>query len=312
MFFLFSKSYFCVKKVYMDALLDAFYQFLLLERGFSQNTVVAYSSDLKKFQLYLKKKGIESIQAITPEDIEDFLYILAEQGLSARSRARVLAAIKTFFRFLVYDGKLNKNPASLIESPRFGKKLPQVLSLEEVERLLAAPDINTPKGMRDKAMLELLYATGVRVSELVKIKINQLNLEAGYILVVGKGGKERLVPIGRKAQNALKFYLQKGRPHFLKNKTSPYLFLGYKGQPLTRQGFWEIIKYYALAVGIAKPISPHTLRHSFATHLLQRGADLRSIQTMLGHTSVITTQIYTHITKEYLKKSYAQYHPRAK
>ncbi len=296
----------------MDALLDVFYQFLLLERGLSRNTVAAYASDLMKFQAYLKKKGIKDIQVVTTEDIENFLYTLAQQGLSARSRARALTAVKTFFRFLIYNGRLDKNPASLVEAPRFGQKLPQVLSLEEVERLLTAPDISTPKGLRDKAMLELLYATGVRVSELVQLRLNQVNLEVGYVLIVGKGGKERFVPIGRKAQEALEIYLQKGRPHLLKNKTSPYLFLGYKGQPLTRQGFWEIIKRYALAAGIAKPISPHTLRHSFATHLLQRGADLRSVQTMLGHASVITTQIYTHITKEHLKKSYVKFHPRAK
>ncbi len=296
----------------MDALLDAFYQFLLLERGLSRNTVAAYASDLMKFQLYLKGKGIKDVQVVTTKDIENFLYTLAQQGLSARSRARALTAVKTFFRFLIYNGRLDKNPASLVEAPRFGQKLPQVLSLEEVERLLTAPDISTPKGLRDKAMLELLYATGVRVSELVQLRLNQVNLEVGYVLIVGKGEKERFVPIGRKAQEALEIYLQKGRPHLLKNKTSPYLFLGYKGQPLTRQGFWEIIKRYALAAGIAKPISPHTLRHSFATHLLQRGADLRSVQTMLGHASVITTQIYTHITKEHLKKSYVKFHPRAK
>ncbi len=296
----------------ISQLLDNFYQFLLLERGLSQNTVEAYSIDLVKFYNFLRKTKIQDIKEITPKHIEDFLYELAINGLSPRSRARVLTSIKTFFRFLIYSGKLDKNPASLIEAPRFPKKLPQVLNLTEVERLLKTPDTSNPKGLRDKAMLELLYATGLRVSELVKIKLNQINLEAGYVLIMGKGSKERLIPISRHAQEAIEDYLKKGRPYLLGQKHSPYVFLGYKGKPLTRQGFWEIIKRYALKAGINKSISPHTLRHSFATHLLERGADLRSVQTMLGHASVITTQIYTHITREFLKRNYEKFHPRAK
>ncbi|MDL1965096.1 MAG: site-specific tyrosine recombinase XerD [Candidatus Desulfofervidus auxilii] len=292
-------------------IIDEFYQFLILERGLSQNTVVAYASDLNKFQDYLRQKGIEDFTKVQTREIEGFIHWLTQKKLSPRSRARVLATIKTFFRFLILSQRLETSPAVLIETPRFPKKLPQVLSLEEVERLLEQPDTTHPRGLRDKAMLELLYATGLRVSELVRLKLNQLNLEVGYISVVGKGAKERLVPVGRQAQQALTQYLKHGRSALLKTP-SPYLFIGYRGRPLTRQGFWEIIKKYAIKSGINKPISPHTLRHSFATHILERGADLRSVQTMLGHSSITTTQIYTHVTETRIKELYVRFHPRAK
>ena len=294
-----------------DEIVDEFYQFLTLERGLSQHTIAAYASDLNKFQDYLYQKGIKHFTEVQTEEIEGFMYWLTLKRLSPRSRARILATIKTFFRFLVLTQRLESSPAVLIETPRFAKKLPQVLSLEEVERLLEQPDISQPKGLRDKAMLELLYATGLRVSELVLLKLNQINLEVGYVSVMGKGAKERLIPMGRKAQQVLTQYLKHGRSNLLK-KPSPYLFIGYRGRPLTRQGFWEIIKRYVLKSGINKHISPHTLRHSFATHILERGADLRSVQTMLGHSSITTTQIYTHVTEKRLKEFYVRYHPRAK
>lgn len=294
-----------------DEIVDEFYQFLTLERGLSQHTIAAYASDLNKFQDYLYQKGIKDFREVQTEEIEGFMYWLTLKRLSPRSRARILATIKTFFRFLVLTQRLESSPAVLIETPRFAKKLPQVLSLEEVERLLEQPDISQPKGLRDKAMLELLYATGLRVSELVLLKLNQINLEVGYVSVMGKGAKERLIPMGRKAQQVLTQYLKHGRSNLLK-KPSPYLFIGYRGRPLTRQGFWEIIKRYVLKSGINKHISPHTLRHSFATHILERGADLRSVQTMLGHSSITTTQIYTHVTEKRLKEFYVRYHPRAK
>jgi len=293
-------------------LIDEFYHFLLLERGLSQHTITAYAADLNKFLCFLEEKKIKSMLDVQPKDVDSFMYWLDENGLSPRSRARTLAAIKTFYRFLVFTKRLSTNPAILTTSPRFAKKLPQVLSLEEVERLLKQPDLTTPKGLRDKAMLELLYATGLRVSELVKLELNQLNLETGYLIVRGKGAKERLIPIGKTAIGALNVYLQRGRPLLLHSPLNPYLFIGYKGKPLTRQGFWEIIKRYILKAGIKKSISPHTLRHSFATHLLERGADLRSVQVMLGHASITTTEIYTHITKTHLKEIYVRYHPRAK
>jgi len=292
-------------------IIDEFYQFLILERGLSQNTVVAYASDLNKFQDYLRQKGIEDFTKVQTREIEGFIHWLTQKKLSPRSRARVLATIKTFFRFLILSQRLETSPAVLIETPRFPKKLPQVLSLEEVERLLEQPDTTHPRGLRDKAMLELLYATGLRVSELVRLKLNQLNLEVGYISVIGKGAKERFVPVGRQAQQALTQYLKHGRFALLKTPSS-YLFIGYRGRPLTRQGFWEIIKKYAIKSGINKPISPHTLRHSFATHILERGADLRSVQTMLGHSSITTTQIYTHVTETRIKELYVRFHPRAK
>ena len=295
-----------------DHLLDEFYQFLLLERGLSKLTLEAYAHDLQAFQDFLKEKGIERPKDVKVKDIEEFLDRLAENGLSARSRARILTTIRTFFKFLTYTRRLKENPLSLIESPKFEKKLPQTLTFDEVEALLSQPNSKTARGIRDTAILELLYATGMRVSELVHLKLNQLYLEEGYIQVVGKRGKERIIPIGSRAKEALDKYLHKVRPQLLKGKSSPYLFIGYKGRPLTRQGLWEIIKKYTRQAGIFKEISPHTLRHSFATHLLEGGADLRAVQTMLGHASITTTQIYTHVTKEHLREVYAKFHPRAK
>lgn len=295
-----------------DDLLDEFYQFLLLERGLSKLTLEAYAHDLQAFSDFLRDKNIKRPGEVEVEDVEEFLDRLAEDRLSARSRARVLTAIRTFFKFLIYTKRLKKSPLSLIESPKFEKRLPQTLTFNEVEMLLSQPDLKTTRGARDTAMLELLYATGMRVSELVRLKLNQVYLEDGYIQVIGKRGKERLVPIGNRAKERLREYLHQTRPQLLRKRASPYLFIGYKGHPLTRQGFWEIIKRYAKCAGILKAISPHTLRHSFATHLLEGGADLRAVQTMLGHASVSTTQIYTHVTQEHLRKAYVKFHPRAK
>lgn len=295
-----------------DVLLDEFYQFLLLERGLSRLTLEAYAHDLQAFSDFLKDKNIQRPKEVKVEDVEEFLERLREHDLSARSRARFLTAIRTFFRFLIYTKRLKKSPLSSVESPKFEKRLPQTLTFNEVEMLLSQPDLNTARGARDAAMLELLYATGMRVSELVLLKLSQIYLEEGYVQVIGKRGKERLVPIGNRAKEILSGYLHKTRPKLLKKKASPYLFIGYKGHPLTRQGFWEIIKRYAQYAGIVKVISPHTLRHSFATHLLEGGADLRAVQTMLGHAAITTTQIYTHVTKEHLRKVYAKFHPRAK
>ncbi len=295
-----------------DVLLDEFYQFLLLERGLSRLTLEAYAHDLQAFSDFLKDKNIKRPKEVKVEDVEEFLDRLTEHDLSARSRARVLTAIRTFFRFLIYTKRLKKSPLSSVESPKFEKRLPQTLTFNEVEMLLSQPDLNTARGARDTAMLELLYATGMRVSELVRLKLNQIYLEEGYVQVIGKRGKERLVPIGNRAKEILDKYLHRTRAQLLKRGASPYLFIGYKGHPLTRQGFWEIIKRYAKYAGIVKVISPHTLRHSFATHLLEGGADLRAVQTMLGHAAITTTQIYTHVTQEHLRKVYAKFHPRAK
>jgi integrase/recombinase XerD len=241
--------------------------------------------------------------------IRDYLGNLTHE-LSKRSQARNVSAIKTFFRFLVSEGKMKENPARLVETPRIQQKLPDILSVDEVERLLLQPDVATPLGQRDRAMLELLYATGLRVSELVHLRLLDVNLEAGFVKTLGKGSKERMVPFGEKARQAIKTYLSDGRSALLKEGHPPYLFLNFRGKPLTRQGFWKIIKNHGIMAGIKKNIKPHGLRHSFASHLLEAGADLRSVQLMLGHADITTTQIYTHVTRERLKELHGTCHPR--
>jgi integrase/recombinase XerD len=215
-----------------------------------------------------------------------------------------------FFRFLVSDGKIKGNPARRLEGPKLPQRLPEVLTVHEVEKLLSQPDASTHQGQRDKTMLELLYATGLRVSELVGLRVSNINLEAGYVRTLGKGSKERMIPMGEKALESLRLYLTDGRIGLLKKRSSPYLFINSRGKPLTRQGFWKIIKRYRTMAGIKKDITPHSLRHSFATHLLEGGADLRSVQIMLGHADISTTQVYTHITRDRLKQIHEKYHPR--
>ena len=238
-------------------------------------------------------------------------YIATLQGnLSIRSIARNLSALKMFFRFLVSDGKIKGNPARRLGVPKLPQRLPEVLTVHEVEILLSQPVVSTHQGQRDKTMLELLYATGLRVSELVGLRVSNINLEAGYVRTMGKGSKERMIPMGEKALESLRLYLSNGRIGLLKKRSSPYLFINSRGRPLTRQGFWKIIKRYRTMAGIKKEITPHILRHSFATHLLEGGADLRSVQVMLGHADISTTQIYTHVTRERLKQIHEKYHPR--
>ena len=232
------------------------------------------------------------------------------KGLSPRSVARNISAIKTFYRYLVFDGKIEGSPSRLMEAPKLARRLPDVLSREEVDRLLSQPDPSTPAGRRDQAMLELLYATGLRVSELVHLRLRDVNLEAGYVRTMGKGGKERLVPMGEKAVHSLKTYIADGRGKLDKGSGSPYLFLNFRKKPLTRQGFWKILKAYGVKALITKNITPHGIRHSFASHLLEGGADLRSVQVMLGHADISTTQIYTHVTREHLRDLHEKYHPR--
>jgi integrase/recombinase XerD len=291
-----------------DDLADQFTHHLRVERGLSTNTVESYSHDLTRFFEFLEKRNVPSPSA-SQVDLMDYVSSLAGR-LSTRSIARNLSAVKMFYRFLVSDGKIEGNPARLLSAPKLPRRLPHVLSTEEVERLLAQPDAPTGRGKRDRAMLELLYATGLRVSELVNLKIANINLEAGYVRTVGKGSKERMVPVGTKALEALKEYLTQWRASFMKQRASSYLFLNPRGKPLTRQGFWKIIKRYGLVAGIRKEISPHSLRHSFASHLLEHGADLRSVQIMLGHSDISTTQIYTHVTRERLKQIHEKHHPR--
>jgi integrase/recombinase XerD len=291
-----------------DILADQFTYHLRVERGLSKNTIESYSRDLARYFDFLEKRNVSPPLASQAE-LMDYVSSLAGR-LSMRSIARNLSALKMFYRFLVSEGKIENNPARLLSAPKLPRRLPGVLSSEEVGRLLSQPDPNTGRGKRDKAMLELLYATGLRVSELVGLKISNVNMEAGYVRTVGKGSKERMVPMGAQAMEALRVYMTQGRPAFLKQRSTSYLFLNSRGKPLTRQGFWKIIKRLGLTAGIRKELSPHSLRHSFASHLLEHGADLRSVQIMLGHADISTTQIYTHVTRERLKQIHEKHHPR--
>ena len=290
---------------------DLFLTYLVVERRFSENTVSAYGRDVDCFLTWLRPEGLANIGKIAPEDIRSYLLHLKKSKLSARSIARNLAAIKSLFRFLMNEGHVETDPLEDMESPRLEKKLPVYLTIEEVDRLLAQPDANALLGVRDAAMLELLYATGMRVSELISLKTNQMNLEGGYIITLGKGSKERIIPVGETAKEKVIRYLSEGRPLLLKGKNVPELFVSRFGKKMTRQGFWKIIGQYAAQAGITRRISPHKLRHSFATHLLDGGADLRSVQQMLGHVDISTTQIYTYVTRERMKSIYDKHHPRA-
>lgn len=292
----------------MYDLTDQFINYLRLERGLADNTIQAYSRDLIRLTQFLEKSDLNPLQ-ISRDQISEYAGAL-RKSLSARSVARNISATKMFFRFLTSEGYIKENPARLLETPRLSRRLPDVLSMAEVERLLAQPDPSTPMGKRDCAMLELLYATGLRVSELVGLKVLSINLEAGHVRTFGKGSKERLVPIGGKAIQAVREYLSNGRFQILKGANLPYLFLNFRGRPLTRQGFWKIIKKYGREAGIQKEITPHSIRHSFASHLLEAGADLRSVQVMLGHEDISSTQIYTHVTRKRLKELHAKCHPR--
>jgi integrase/recombinase XerD len=292
-----------------DQLADQFLNHLRVEKGLAKNTIQAYSQDLTRFLAFLESHGDVSPLALTRDYLSEYIGSL-EGLLSKRSAARNLSALKQFFRFLVASGMIEANPARLLSAPKIPLRLPKVLSPSEVELLLAQPDPAARSGRRDQAMLELLYATGLRVSELVGLKVQNVNLEAGFVRTLGKGSKERVVPMGTKAVEALREYLLDERPALLRNRTSPYVFLNLRARPMTRQGFWKIIRQYGARAGIPKEITPHMLRHSFATHLLQYGADLRSVQVMLGHSDISTTQIYTHVTRERLKEIHEKCHPR--
>ncbi|HEX9830273.1 MAG TPA: site-specific tyrosine recombinase XerD [Thermodesulfobacteriota bacterium] len=295
----------------MNQLADSFISYLTVVRGLSKNTLESYGRDVLKLISYLEGKGITNLDSVDYKQILDFLSFLKEQGLNTRSTARILVSIKQFYRFLLTEKIVEKDPTFLIRTPKMKMSIPGVLTLDDVETLLSSPDENSIEGARDIAMLEVLYATGIRVSELVGLELNSVNFELGYVLVYGKGGKERIVPVGEKATKKLNEYLNISRPKLLKFRTSIYLFVTRRGSKMTRQGFWKLIKNFANRAGINKGISPHTLRHSFATHLLERGADLRTIQVMLGHSDISTTQIYTHIEKERLKEVHKKYHPRS-
>ncbi len=294
----------------MQDLIDRFADFLHLERGLSPNTVSAYRRDLAGFSEFLKKRKLSNIQQIKRTQVMDHLMQLKDQGLKATSVARKLAAIKMWFRFLVNERMIGEDPTSVLESPRTWKTLPDVLGLEEVTRLIGKPNFHRTQGIRDRAVLELLYATGMRVSEVAGLSLKDLHLDMGFVRCVGKGNKERIVPIGKQATQAISMYLKKARPKLDKGKQPGALFLSRTGTRLSRQMIWNLIRQYAKAARIKKHITPHTLRHSFATHLLERGADLRVVQELLGHANIATTQIYTHVDQGRLKKIHQQFHPR--
>ncbi|MFA5500193.1 MAG: site-specific tyrosine recombinase XerD [Candidatus Omnitrophota bacterium] len=294
----------------MKELLDEFINYLSVEKGLSKNTIASYRTDLLSFLNYLESKGFSNIEKIKRDNITVYLLYLKDKGLSGNSVSRALVAIKMFYRFLAQENFIKDNVAGVLESPKLIRPLPNVLNITEVEKLLSAPDIRDWMGIRDKAALELMYATGMRVSEMVDLPTSTINLDMGFIKCRGKGDKERIVPIGTHAKDSIARYIEKVRPSLLKSKSDNHLFLSRLGKRVSRQSFWKMIKKYAKKARIKKEITPHTLRHSFATHLLERGADLRVVQEMLGHSDIATTQIYTHINKERLKSIHKQFHPR--
>ena len=295
----------------MKSLVDEFIHYLAVERGLADNTLDSYNRDLNQFLGFLEKERVKDLHEATRNIIMAYMLFLQKRGRATATVSRRLAALKSFYHFLLREKYIEKDPTANLESPKIEKKLPRILTVNEVEVLLTQPEGVKPAGMRDKAMLELLYATGIRVTELVSLDTPHINLDMGYIRCFGKGSKERIVPVGSFARKCVNEYLAKGRVKLVKNYSEQALFVNQHGRRLTRQGFWKIIKKYARWAGIAKEITPHTLRHSFATHLLENGADLRSVQEMLGHADITTTQIYTHLTKGHLREVYTKSHPRA-
>lgn len=285
-----------------------FFNYIRVEKGLSENTISSYRRDLVKFEQFVGDRRPADVERA---DVRKFIRRLHNDGLEPRSVARHLVSLRNFFRFLLKEGRLQRDVTADIDSPQLEMRLPKHLAFDEVEALLQQPDLSTPAGLRDRAMLELLYATGLRVSELVGLRSADFDPNMGILRCLGKGDKERLIPVGKSALSAVDAYLRQGRGPLLKRGASPYLFLNHLGGPLSRVGFWKIIRRYGRSAAIATSITPHVVRHSFATHLLERGADLRSIQLMLGHSDISTTQIYTHVIKERLKQVYQAYHPRA-
>ncbi|MFH0917834.1 MAG: site-specific tyrosine recombinase XerD [Candidatus Omnitrophota bacterium] len=294
----------------MKELIDSFLDYLSVERALAKNTIVAYRADLNLYLGFIEKRKIIVLSKVAKDDIVEFMLAQKAQGISPTSISRRLAAIRMFHRFLARERVLKSDPTTLIDSPRLWKKVPDTLSLNEVEALISQPDWRDQQGARDKAIIETLYATGMRVSELSNLKTNNVNLDIGFLRCIGKGNKERIIPLGKKAIHSINRYLEFSRKHFLKQKASEFIFISRCGGKLSRQSVWKLIKRYAKEAKIKKSIKVHTLRHSFATHLLERGADLRSVQEMLGHSNISTTQIYTHIDKERLKTIHKMFHPR--
>ena len=298
----------------IHALVVSFMNYIKVEKGLAANTLTAYDHDLRKFEAFAEKRSL-SLEAVSREHIVDFLGDLYKQGLDSHSVARHMASLRNFFRFGLAEGAITLDPMLNLESPKTRRRLPVYLRMEDVDRLLSQPDLSTPYGLRDHAILEVLYSTGLRVSELVNLKVSDLEMRMGCLRCIGKGDKERLVPVGRKALAAVRAYIEKSRPQLLGRrdtvKASPWLFVNRFGNCLSRIAIWRLLTAYGRRAGIRARLSPHKLRHSFATHLLERGADLRSVQLMLGHADISTTQIYTHVMEERLKQVYKAHHPRA-
>ena len=294
----------------MNQLIDEYLNYLTVEKGASRNTIDGYSRDLSRYAGFVGKGRTREIDDIGTEDLIAFLASLQGEGLAANSVNRALAAIRGFYKYLLREKRVDHTPVAHIELARVWMRLPDVISREEMELLLVQPGAETPADCRDSAMLELLYATGIRVSELIGLTVNSINWQVGYLIAMGKGEKERVVPVGRTAYEKVKRYLEGARPLLLKGGESDRLFLNRSGKGLTRQGFWKIVKKYAAKAGLGQRVHPHTFRHSFASHLLEGGADLRSVQIMLGHADISTTQIYTHVTRERLKEIHRRFHPR--
>jgi integrase/recombinase XerD len=294
----------------MNEFVDEYLNFLTVEKGVSRLTLDAYSRDLNRYISFICRSGSKDMANVTPDDVISYLAQIKKEGLNARSVNRGLAALRGFYKFLIHEKKIDTNPVANIELAKVWSRLPGTLSMEEMNLLLGEPGLNNPLAIRDTAMMELMYATGIRVSEIITLTMNTINWQVGYLVVMGKGSKERIVPIGRSAYNCLQEYVNHARPIFVKEHATNILFLNRSRRGLTRQGFWKILKKYAHRIGLQKKVHPHTFRHSFASHLLEGGADLRSVQTMLGHADISTTQIYTHITRERLKNIHKKYHPR--
>ena len=294
----------------MHALIDEYLNFLAIEKGVSLNTLEAYSRDLNRYAGFMEQRGTAGIKTVTSNDVIAFLGNLRNKGLTPNSVNRTLAALRGFYKYLIREKVLESNPIAHIELAKVWMRLPDTLSRNEMDQLLEQATVESPLGMRDRAMLELMYATGIRVSELITVSMNSINWQVGFLIVIGKGDKERIVPVGRPALAFITRYINEGRPKLLKRTMTNVLFVNRSGTGLTRQGFWKIVKKYARKAGLENKVHPHTFRHSFATHLLEGGADLRSVQVMLGHSDISTTQIYTHVTRELLKDIHKKYHPR--
>lgn len=295
----------------LQAGLRRFLDYVKLERGLSGNTTEAYERDLERYLMVLSRRGIVSLEAVRQSDVSALLDVLADLGLEATSVARNLTAIRMFHRFLLSEGLVNQDPTQHLKPPKQGRKLPQVLNIYEVERLMLAPDVETPLGLRDRALLEMLYGAGLRVSELIGLERSYLLFDLEVVRVLGKGNRERVVPLGSEGISWVTAYLSGVRPELAKSVSGNTVFLNWRGGKLSRMGVWKLLKECVRVAGIEKQVSPHTLRHSFATHLLEGGADLRAVQEMLGHVDISTTQIYTHVDREYLKEVHRMFHPRA-